>query len=292
MMSIDVGERLRFVRSRNKLSQRELAKRSGVTNSTISLIESNQMNPSVGALKRILDGIPMGLAEFFALEPDRPRKAFYRSDELSEIGKGPISFRQVGDNLFGRALQILKERYDPGGDIPVAQPRDRGCWLGLLDSPAMAAAGCRDYRSDGLARVRRNGFVPCAWRGNAARGTRFDVRGHRPCFGSPVAPRPQHRQLMLSWSSVREALYVYTPSSLNCVFVHRACGRMATSSLVKQGNRTRVGQLRVIWTYESWGYGSTLKAKSQQSIEIAGFSLSILVAGRRNRYRHSLMVDI
>ena len=67
-MSIDVGERLRFVRSRNKLSQRELAKRSGVTNSTISLIESNQMNPSVGALKRILDGIPMGMAEFFALE--------------------------------------------------------------------------------------------------------------------------------------------------------------------------------------------------------------------------------
>jgi len=57
-MSVDIGGRLRFIRSRQKLSQRELAKRSGVTNSTISLIESNQMNPSVGALKRILDGIP------------------------------------------------------------------------------------------------------------------------------------------------------------------------------------------------------------------------------------------
>ena len=69
-MSVDIGGRLRFIRARQKLSQRELAKRSGVTNSTISLIESNQMNPSVGALKRILDGIPMGLAEFFALEPE------------------------------------------------------------------------------------------------------------------------------------------------------------------------------------------------------------------------------
>src|SRR5437899_4588194 len=115
-MSIDVGERLRFVRARHKLSQRALAKRSGVTNSTISLIESNQMNPSVGALKRVLDGVPMGMAEFFALEPDRPRKVFYRSDELTEIGKKPISYRQVGDNLFGRALQILKERYEPGSD--------------------------------------------------------------------------------------------------------------------------------------------------------------------------------
>jgi transcriptional regulator with XRE-family HTH domain len=128
-MSIDVGERLRFVRSRNKLSQRELAKRSGVTNSTISLIESNQMNPSVGALKRILDGIPMGMAEFFALEPDRPRKAFYRSDELSEIGKAPISYLQIGDNLFGRALQILKERYEPGGDtgrVPLVHDGEEG----------------------------------------------------------------------------------------------------------------------------------------------------------------------
>jgi transcriptional regulator with XRE-family HTH domain len=128
-MSIDVGERLRFVRARNKISQRELAKRSGVTNSTISLIESNQMNPSVGALKRILDGIPMGMAEFFALEPGRPRNAFYRSDELSEIGKGKISYRQIGDNLFGRTLQILKERYEPGGDtgrVPLVHDGEEG----------------------------------------------------------------------------------------------------------------------------------------------------------------------
>ncbi len=128
-MSIDLGERLRFVRGRHKLSQRELAKRAGVTNSTISLIESNQMNPSVGALKRILDGIPMGLAEFFAIEPDRPRKAFYRADELTEIGKKPISYRQVGDNLFGRALQILKERYEPGSDtgrVPLVHDGEEG----------------------------------------------------------------------------------------------------------------------------------------------------------------------
>jgi transcriptional regulator with XRE-family HTH domain len=128
-VTIDLGERLRFVRGRHKLSQRELAKRAGVTNSTISLIESNQMNPSVGALKRILDGIPMGLAEFFAIEPDRPRKAFYRADELTEIGKSPISYRQVGDNLFGRALQILKERYEPGSDtgrVPLVHDGEEG----------------------------------------------------------------------------------------------------------------------------------------------------------------------
>lgn len=128
-MTTDVGQRLRHVRQVHGLSQRQLAKRAGVTNSTISLIEANQTNPSVGALKRILDGIPIGLAEFFAFEPEQRAKAFYLASELVEIGKGPISYRQVGNSLFGRALQILKERYEPGADsgrIPLAHEGEEG----------------------------------------------------------------------------------------------------------------------------------------------------------------------
>ena len=115
-MEIDVGGRLRHVRERAGLSQRTLAKQAGITNSTVSLIESGRSNPSVGALKRILDAVPIGLAEFFALEPDRDQQAFYRAEDLVEIGKGAISYRQVGRNLAGRALQILEERYEPGAD--------------------------------------------------------------------------------------------------------------------------------------------------------------------------------
>lgn len=115
-MTVDVGPRLRHVRVKHGLSQRQLGKRVGVANSTISLIEANRINPSVGALKRILDGIPIGLAEFFAIEPPMPEKAFYRANELVEIGKGSISYLQIGADLFGRSLQMLKERYEPGAD--------------------------------------------------------------------------------------------------------------------------------------------------------------------------------
>lgn len=128
-MSVDVGARLRYVRMRHGLSQRALAKRAGVTNSSISLIEANEVNPSVGVLKRILDGIPIGLSEFFAMEAERPRQAFYQAEELVEIGKGGISYRQVGENLFGRALQILKERYEPGTDtgrVPLVHEGEEG----------------------------------------------------------------------------------------------------------------------------------------------------------------------
>ncbi|PCK86575.1 aldehyde dehydrogenase [Rhizobium sophoriradicis] len=128
-MSVDIGSRLRHLRLAHKLSQRELAKRTGVPNSTISLIESNATNPSVGALKRILDGIPIGLAEFFAFEPERPKKAFYAAEELVEIGKGAISYKQVGETLFGRSLQMLKECYQPGADtgkIPLVHEGEEG----------------------------------------------------------------------------------------------------------------------------------------------------------------------
>ena len=125
-MSLDIGGRLRYVRLLRNLSQRELAKRAGVTNSTISLIEANRANPSIGALKRILDGLPIGLAEFFALEPERPKKAFYSADELVEIGKGRISYLQVGDRLFGRALQILKEPGADTGRVPLVHDGEEG----------------------------------------------------------------------------------------------------------------------------------------------------------------------
>jgi len=113
---LDIGGRLRALRVAHGLSQRTLAKRAGVTNATISLIESGRMNPSVGALKRVLDGIPVSLTDFFAFEPGAERQVFFQAEELKEIGKGRISYRQVGGNLFGRRLQILHERYEPGAD--------------------------------------------------------------------------------------------------------------------------------------------------------------------------------
>jgi len=115
-MAHDLGTRLRQVREANGLSQRALAKSTSISNATISLIESSKLNPSVAVLKRILDGIPMHLSEFFAEEPGEPAPVVYRSGDLVEIGGGKVSYRQVGHNVAGRGIQILHERYQPGAD--------------------------------------------------------------------------------------------------------------------------------------------------------------------------------
>ena len=93
-MSLDVGARLKEVRKKRGLSQRELAKLAGVTNSTISLIEQNRVSPSVSSLKKVLDGVPMSLPAFFADEVPNQQQVFYKSEELPDIGLGNVMMKR------------------------------------------------------------------------------------------------------------------------------------------------------------------------------------------------------
>lgn len=120
--SIGLGARLRVLRDKHGLSQRELARRSGVANGLISLIEQDRTSPSVSSLKKILDGIPISLAEFFAIDTAPEARVFFRASELAALSEGKISLRQVGD-ARGRALQILHEHYAPGADTGAAMLR-------------------------------------------------------------------------------------------------------------------------------------------------------------------------
>jgi transcriptional regulator with XRE-family HTH domain len=113
-MSIDVGARLRSVRVNFGLSQRALARRAGVTNGLISLIEQNRVSPSVSSLKKVLDGVPMSLAEFFTIDMSVTPQSFFAADELAELGNEQVSLRLVAAQRPGRQLTLLHERYAPG----------------------------------------------------------------------------------------------------------------------------------------------------------------------------------
>lgn len=112
----NLGRQLKALRQRRGLSQRRLADLAGVSNATVSLIEHGRTDPSMGLMKKILDSLGVSFAEFFASESRGAEKYFYKRDELSEIGSGPISYLQVGSDLSDGQLQILYERYRPGAD--------------------------------------------------------------------------------------------------------------------------------------------------------------------------------
>jgi transcriptional regulator with XRE-family HTH domain len=113
-MQATIGERLRAIRIKLGLSQRQLALTSKVANATISQIESGSMNPTVGMLKKVLDGVPISMSEFFSDNFEVEEKVFFSADEFVEIGEGGVSYRQLGKNLRNKAIQFLQEKYQPG----------------------------------------------------------------------------------------------------------------------------------------------------------------------------------
>ena len=115
---MDVGERLQSIRKLKGLSQRELAKRAGVTNSTISMIEKNSVSPSISSLRKVLGGIPMSMVEFFSeeLEPENPTQVVYKASELIDISDGAVTMKLVGKAHPSRAIAFLNEIYPPGAD--------------------------------------------------------------------------------------------------------------------------------------------------------------------------------
>jgi transcriptional regulator with XRE-family HTH domain len=121
-VDVDIGKRLKDLHRARGLSQRQLANRSGVNNGTISMIEQNRTSPSVGSLKKVLEGIPVTLSEFFSVDDDvKEEKYFFRKSELKELSPvnlrndSHVSLMQVGD-ASKHSLQILYERYAPGAD--------------------------------------------------------------------------------------------------------------------------------------------------------------------------------
>lgn len=109
-----IGLRLKRVRTHNNLSQRQLGRLSGVANATISQIENGRLNPTVGMLKKVLSGIPYSLAEFFTFDDLKSkRKVFFTKSELVNISDGDVQFEQIGGNLTGKLIQLMRETYQP-----------------------------------------------------------------------------------------------------------------------------------------------------------------------------------
>ena len=171
-MQNEIGDRLKGIRMQLNLSQRQLARQSGVANATISQIEAGKLNPTVSMLKKVLDGFPISLSEFFGDEFEIHDRVFFRASELTEIADGGVSFRQVGTNLANRAIQFIQECYQPGAGTGKHALTHEGEECGIIlsgrlevtvgDQVEVLRAGDAYYfKSDRPHQFRNPGNEPC-----------------------------------------------------------------------------------------------------------------------------------
>lgn len=112
----DLGGRLREIRTAARLSQRQLAARAGVSNTTISLIEQSRTSPSLTVLQRILEALSITLVEFFHEKDSEADKLFFHHAELASVSSGSVLSRKIPQEGTNRRIHMTHSFFQPGAD--------------------------------------------------------------------------------------------------------------------------------------------------------------------------------
>lgn len=131
-MDADVPGRLRATRVAHGLTQRDLARRSGLSHTTIAKIERGEMSPTVSSLQKIAACMSLPVTVFFSDEEQFEERIFYGREELTRISFGKHTIRQIGSNLARHALQMMEDTYAPGADTGEDMLRHAGEEAGLV----------------------------------------------------------------------------------------------------------------------------------------------------------------
>ncbi len=82
---VDLGLRLKELRTKRGLSQTELAKLVGVTPSTISQVESNLIYPSLPALLKMAEVLSVEISSFFQDKTEQKKRFIFPAAEAAEV---------------------------------------------------------------------------------------------------------------------------------------------------------------------------------------------------------------
>jgi transcriptional regulator with XRE-family HTH domain len=99
-----LGSRLRALRKERDLTQRELASRAGVSANAISLIERNEISPSVATLQRLATALNVKISYFFDDNVQTNIMHVKAGERPSIEGKG-VMIESIGQRLLGQELE-------------------------------------------------------------------------------------------------------------------------------------------------------------------------------------------
>lgn len=95
-----LGQRLKTIRNKRGVSQSDLAKLIGVTPSTISQVEHNQIYPSLPALLKMAEVLSVEVSSFFQDSETRTRKVVFPAKEASKIILNNVPDEDISGKLL------------------------------------------------------------------------------------------------------------------------------------------------------------------------------------------------
>lgn len=114
-LTIDVGGRLRQLRTERNKSMRALARKSGLSTNALSMIERGRTSPSVSTLYKIADALEVPITAFFRVESDRHGVVFRKSDERSRVNFPSGLWEGLGGEAFTGRLEPFMLTLEEGG---------------------------------------------------------------------------------------------------------------------------------------------------------------------------------
>lgn len=115
MKSIDVGSRLRELRTERNLSMRALARECGLSTNALSMIERNLTSPSVSSLHKIANALGVPVTAFFRLEPPRQKVVYQKAKEHKRVPFLRGLWEGLGGEAFIGGMEPFMLMLEAGG---------------------------------------------------------------------------------------------------------------------------------------------------------------------------------
>jgi transcriptional regulator with XRE-family HTH domain len=121
---VDVGERLRVIRSLRRATLKTIADRAGVSESFLSQVERGKASASIASLRRIAGALGVSVADLF--EPSGPpRPRVLRRDERPSLAFGILGRKLLLTPRPLHHLEVFMGELDVGGSTG-AEPYAHG----------------------------------------------------------------------------------------------------------------------------------------------------------------------
>jgi transcriptional regulator with XRE-family HTH domain len=99
-----VGDRLRELRAERDLSQRALAQLAGISPNSVSLIERDEISPSVATLQNLATALHVRVSYFFENETEQS-VLHIKADQRSAVNSQGVRIESIGSRIHAQEIE-------------------------------------------------------------------------------------------------------------------------------------------------------------------------------------------